>query len=216
MGNLLGMKMMHPCFVMKNAPFLLLPVLSALTAFAHGADLYQNVKITPQRQISMRFYDVSAESGAGLKQQLLSMAPEVTPGHRAIGKAVYQLSWHLDASQQPDKCQLFGVEVTTKVELVMPNWLQLATMPAENQMSWNGFLSAMQEYEGKHKAIVQQAASAIGDGLATLPVSPSCQALRLEADKLGQAKIREAQDQARRYQSETGKGRYMGVSYPNL
>lgn len=95
--------MMHPCFAMKNAPFLLLPVLSALTAFAHGADLYQNVKITPQRQISMRFYDVSAESGAGLKQQLLSKAPEVAPGHRAIGKAVYQLSWHLDASQQPDK-----------------------------------------------------------------------------------------------------------------
>ncbi|MFC3912449.1 DUF922 domain-containing protein [Pseudaeromonas sharmana] len=201
---------------MKKGWRLLLVLGLAHGDMAWAADTYSNVKITPQSQISMHFYDIQADTAPGLKQQLMASAPQVAPGKRAIGKAVYQLSWQLDASQQPQGCQLYGVQVTTKVELILPNWLQLATMPADAQASWNTFLGAMQEYEGKHKAIIKQAALAIGDGLATLPVNTSCQALRVEADRLGEMKIREAQEQARRYQSETGNGRYMGVAYPNL
>jgi len=181
-----------------------------------AAESYKDVKISPQTEVKMHFYDVSAASGADLQQRLLRTAPTSSAGRRAIGKAIYQLSWQLDMSQQNEHCQLYGVKVTTKVELTMPNWLQLSSLGAETQSSWNGFLSAMQEYEGRHKSIVQIAAKEIGDGVASLPVNSSCQVLRTQADAIGYQALDAAREQAKRYQSETGKGRLMGVSYPRL
>jgi predicted secreted Zn-dependent protease len=181
-----------------------------------AAESYKDVKITPQTEVKMHFYDVSAATGEDLQQRLLRTAPTGNPGRRAIGKAIYQLSWQLDMNQQSDSCQLYGVKVTTKVDLTMPNWLQLSSLAAETQSSWNGFLSAMQEYEGRHKSIVQIAAKEIGDGVASLPVNSSCQVLRAQADAIGYQALDAAREQARRYQSETGGGRLMGVSYPRL
>ena len=180
-----------------------------------AAESYKDVKITPQTEVKMHFYDVSAASGADLQQRLLRTAPTSSAGRRAIGKAIYQLSWQLDMSQS-EHCQLYGVKVTTKVELTMPNWLQLSSLAAETQSSWNGFLSAMQEYEGRHKSIVQNAAKQIGEGVAGLAVNSSCQVLRTQADAIGYQTLEAAREQAARYQSETGKGRLMGVAYPRL
>ena len=122
----------------------------------------------------------------------------------------------LDLNQQSDTCQLFGVHVLTKVNVVMPNWLQLSKLNESTQNNWNGFLSAMMEYEGRHKDIVKDAAQKIGDGIASLPVNSSCQALREQANAVGETQLEKAREQMRRYQSETGNGRYMGVAYPKF
>ncbi len=177
---------------------------------------YASVKVEPRMDVNFSFYDVSAEDGQTLKQQLLEKAPASTPGRRAIGKAVYQVNWQLEMNQQSDKCQLFGVKVSTKVKVVMPNWLQLSKLNNSAQNSWNGFLSAMMEYEGRHKEIVQDAVRKIGDGISTLPVNSSCQSLREQADKVGLNELQQARDQVKRYQAETGHGRYLGVNYPRL
>ena len=177
---------------------------------------YSGVKVEPRMDVNFSFYDVKANDGQGLREHLLQVAPKTTTGHRAIGKAVYQVDWKLDLNQQSDACQLFGVHVMTKVNVVMPNWLQLSKFNESTQNSWNGFLSAMMEYEGRHKDIVKDAAQKIGDGIANLPVNSSCQALREQANAVGETQLEKAREQVRRYQSETGNGRYMGVAYPKL
>ena len=191
---------------------LLLATWEAQAADAH----YQNVTVEPRTDVNFSFYDVKATDGKALRDHLLQVAPKTTAGHRAIGKAVYQVDWQLDLNQQSDTCQLFGVHVLTKVNVVMPNWLQLSKLNESTQNNWNGFLSAMMEYEGRHKEIVQEAAQKIGDGIAGLPVNGSCQALREQADAVGETQLEKAREQVRRYQSETGKGRYMGVAYPKF
>ncbi|MGL4207155.1 MAG: DUF922 domain-containing protein [Aeromonadaceae bacterium] len=203
---------------MRNKKRQLTGLVLLLTSLAVVADEpgYSSVKVDPRMEVNFSFYDISAADGQTLKQKLLERAPVSTPGHRAIGKAVYQVNWQLDMNQQDNKCQLFGVKVSTKVKVIMPNWLQVSTLNSSAQNSWNGFLSAMMEYEGRHKEIVQDAARKIGDGISTLPVNSSCQNLREQADKLGLNELQQARDQVKRYQAETGHGRYLGVNYPRL
>lgn len=203
-------------YSMRYPMITLVSGLVAMSLTPVAAESYKDVKVSPQNEVKMHFYDVSAASGEALQPSLLRSAPIATPGRRAIGKAIYQVSWQLDMSQQSDHCQLYGVKVITKIDVTMPNWLQLGSLSAETQSSWNSFLVAMQEYEGRHKTIVQDAAKQIGDGVAGLAVSDSCQALRTQADAIGYQTLDAARERALRYQSETGKGRLMGVSYPHL
>lgn len=192
----------------------LLCMLAWATQPAWADSHYTDVKISPQTQVNMRFYDISASSGAALHEQLLQNAPHSSAGHRAVGKVTYQLDWQLDTSQLQSSCQLYSVKVTTKVEWVMPNWLQLSNLADNTQSSWNNFLGAMQEYEGRHKAIIQAAAKQIGSGIAGLPVEPNCQALKAAADEVGLQALEAARAQVKRYQLETANGRHMGVSMP--
>lgn len=203
---------------MRNKKRQLTGLVLLLTSLAVAADEpgYSSVKVDPRMEVNFSFYDVSADDGQTLKQKLLEKAPVTTPGHRAIGKAVYQVNWQLEMNQQSDMCQLFGVRVSTQVKVVMPNWLQLSKLNNTAQNNWNGFLSAMMEYEGRHKELVQDAAKKIGDGIASLPVNSSCQSLREQADKVGLNELQQAREQVKRYQAETGRGRYLGVSYPRL
>ena len=201
---------------MRYSMITLVSSLMAISLTPVAAESYKDVKISPSSEVSMHFYDVSAATGDELQPSLMRIAPKSSEGRRAIGKAIYQVSWQLDMNQQSNHCQLYGVKVVTKIELTMPNWLQLGALPAETQSIWNGFLSAMQEYEGRHKSIVQDAAKQIGDGVAGLAVNSSCQVLRTQADAIGYQTLEAAREQAARYQSETGKGRLMGVAYPRL
>ena len=180
------------------------------------AENYTNVTITPSTEVNMQFYELNTPAGRSVQQQLLQAAPQGAPGRRAVGKAVYQLSWELDTSQRASVCQLYGVKVKTRIALTMPNWLQLATRPADQQGQWTSFLGAMQEYEGRHKGMVQEAASQLGQTLSALPVNPSCQALQSEADQAGAAALQQLRQQVQRYQQESGHGQSLGVKLPAL
>ncbi len=180
------------------------------------AENYTNVTVTPSTEVNMQFYDLNTQTGTSLQQQLQHSAPHGAPGRRAVGKAVYQLSWELDTTQRASVCQLYGVKIKTRIALTMPNWLQLASQPADQQGQWTHFLGTMQEYEGQHKGMVQSTASQLGQTLATLPVNASCQALQIEADQAGQSALQQLREQVQRYQQESGQGLSLGMKLPAL
>lgn len=175
---------------------------------------YQDVLVDPDVKVSVNFYNLDAADAGALPASILRQAPMIPNGRRSIGKALYKVNWQLDLNQQPDYCHLFGVRVRTAVEVQMPNWLQLSRLPAEAQGSWNRFLGAMLEYESRHKEIVVQASRVIGEGIARLPVNPSCLALRQAADALGQRQLEATRQQVRRYQTETAGGQHLGMTLP--
>ncbi len=194
-----------------------LALLSQLTLQGANAEVpahYKDVKVDPRVKVSVNFYSLDATDAAALPASIVRQAPLTPSGRRSIGKAIYKVNWQLDLNQQSDYCHLFGVRVQTAVEVQMPNWLQLSRLPAEAQGNWNRFLGAMLEYESRHKEIVVQASQAIGQGIAQLPVNPSCLALRQAADTLGRQQLEAARQQVRRYQTETGSGRHLGMTLP--
>lgn len=177
---------------------------------------YQDVRVEPSTSVNMAFYDVSADSPASLQASLLKGAPTVHGGRRALGRAIYQVDWQLDLAQRDDRCQLYAVRMSTKMNVLVPSWRQLGDMSEETQSAWNGFMGSMLEYESWHKELVQKTTQQIGTDIAKLPVNASCQALRREADAVGEQHLAEARQQVRRYRAETAGGRNLGLNYPRF
>ena len=179
-----------------------------------AADHYDNVKIEPKTSVNFRFYDLDASTPAQLTNSILRQAPVGQQGRRAVGRAIYKVNWQLDTSQRKGACNLYGVKVSTQVDVLVPNWLQLSKLNANAQERWNGFLGSMLEYEAWHKDLVISTSERIGQGIAELPKEASCQLLRQQADALGRQELDEARQQVRRYQKETANGKHLGMSLP--
>ncbi|MGB6189998.1 MAG: DUF922 domain-containing protein [Aeromonas molluscorum] len=190
--------------------------LSLLWTAAVGATQahYTGVKIEPDIRVDFQFYKVKGATMQAALAQASSIGPKGSLGQQGLGMASYQLNWSMLAYPLAGNCSLNGVKVTTRIKVMVPEWVNKSQASVREQQNWNIMVGAMLDYESRHKDIVQETASAIGFKLSQLPRSNDCAALRHQGDLQGQALLAQAKSRFARLAEQTDHGRKLGLSWP--
>ena len=128
--------------------------------------------------------------------------------------ASYQLSWQLQTRPEADRCALEQVRVTTRIKVMVPNWMDKARASAAERQKWDRLVTAMFDYESRHKQILLESVSQLGIQLAQLPVERDCAALQYQAWQQGQGVLASTRERFTQLQQQTDHGHTLGVIWP--
>ena len=96
----------------------------------------------------------------------------------------------------------------------MPRWGNEKDGPAELVERWRNYLAALQTHENGHKAIAEQAATAVRDAIVSLGAELNCDVLREELRRVVNQALDQARQRERQYDAETDHGRTQGARFP--
>ena len=97
---------------------------------------------------------------------------------------------------EADRCALEQVRVTTRIKVMVPNWMDKARASAAERQKWDKLVAAMFDYESRHKDILLESVSQLGIQLAQLPVERDCAALQYQAWQRGQGVLASSRETA--------------------
>ncbi|CAM3988116.1 DUF922 domain-containing protein [Aeromonas bestiarum] len=189
-------------------------VAALLYAAAAGAESsrYAGIKVAPDIKVDFQFYRVFGPDVVSVARQIAKQGQTQARGH--IGMASYQLSWQLQTRPEVDRCALEQVRVTTRIKVMVPNWMDKARASAAERQKWDKLVAAMFDYESRHKDILLESVSQLGIQLAQLPVERDCAALQYQAWQQGQGVLASSRERFTRLQQQTDHGRKLGLIWP--
>lgn len=196
---------------MVSKVFMVALMLFAATAGAESSH-YTGIKAVPDIKVDFQFYRVSGPDVASLARQMTSAGTARANGH--IGMASYQLSWQLQTRPEAQRCELEQVRVTTRIKVMVPNWMDKARASAAERQKWDKLVAAMFDYESRHKDILLESVSQLGTRLAQLPVTRDCPTLEHQGWQAGQAVLEATRARFDTLASQTDQGRKLGVVWP--
>lgn len=196
---------------MVSKVFMVALMLFAATAGAESSH-YTGIKAVPDIKVDFQFYRVSGPDVASLARQMTSAGTARANGH--IGMASYQLSWQLQTRPEAQRCELEQVRVTTRIKVMVPNWMDKAKASAAERQKWDKLVAAMFDYESRHKDILLESVSQLGIQLAQLPVERDCAALEYQAWQRGQGVLASLRQRFSQLQQQTDHGRKLGLNWP--
>lgn len=173
---------------------------------------YAGVKVAPDIKVDFQFYRVSGADVGAVMRQITALSPTQADGH--IGKASYQLSWQLQTRATPVRCELDQAQVTARIQVRVPNWMDKGRASAAERQKWDKLVAAMFDYESRHKDILLESVSQLGIRLAQLPVARDCAVLQHQGWQQGQAVLEATRDRFATLAQQTDRGRKLGVSWP--
>ena len=112
---------------------------------------YAGIRVAPDIKVDFQFYRVSGADVAAVMRQIARQAPTQADGH--IGRASYQLSWQLQTRATPVRCELDQAQVTARIQVRVPNWMDKGRASAAERQKWDKLVAAMFDYESRHKDI---------------------------------------------------------------
>ncbi|MEZ6952710.1 DUF922 domain-containing protein [Aeromonas media] len=173
---------------------------------------YADIRVAPDIKVDFQFYRVSGSDVAAVMRQITALSPTQADGH--IGRASYQLSWQLQTRATPARCELDQAQVTARIQVRVPNWMDKAKASAAERQKWDKLVAAMFDYESRHKDILLESVSQLGIRLAQLPVAQDCAVLQHQGWQQGQAVLEATRDRFATLAQQTDRGRKLGVSWP--
>lgn len=173
---------------------------------------YAGVKVAPDIKVDFQFYRVSGADVGAVMRQITALSPTQADGH--IGKASYQLSWQLQTRATPVRCELDQAQVTARIQVRVPNWMDKGRASAAERQKWDKLVAAMFDYESRHKDILLESVSQLGIRFAQLPVAQDCAVLQHQGWQQGQAVLEATRDRFATLAQQTDRGRKLGVSWP--
>ncbi|MCO4203904.1 DUF922 domain-containing protein [Aeromonas taiwanensis] len=173
---------------------------------------YSGIRVVPDIKVDFQFYRVSGADVAAVMRQITALSPAQADGH--IGRASYQLSWQLQTRPTPARCELDQADVTVRIKVRVPNWMDKARAPEKERQKWDKLVAAMFDYESRHKDILLESVSQLGIRLAQMPVTTSCEALQHQGWQEGQAALEATRERFATLAKQTEQGRKLGVIWP--
>ena len=173
---------------------------------------YGGIRVVPDIKVDFQFYRVSGADVAAVMRQITALSPAQADGH--IGRASYQLSWQLQTRPTPARCELDQADVTVRIKVRVPNWMDKARAPEKERQKWDKLVAAMFDYESRHKDILLESVSQLGTRLAQLPVTRDCPTLEHQGWQAGQAVLEATRARFDTLASQTDQGRKLGVVWP--
>ena len=178
---------------------------------------YHDVRITEQTTQNTEFYDVEALDPENFEKQIVELAPlKKSTNRRSVTKVTSYIDWTLDTSQENDECKLYGAKIITNITTTLPHWVGIDDQPFEVQHSWNEFLDSVSKYETRHNHIVERISKEIAKKIRFVKKEKLCSVLINKINNIGMSGITKAENSVKRYQSETGGGRMLGVQMPSF
>ncbi|WP_232727889.1 DUF922 domain-containing Zn-dependent protease [Acidovorax sp. 69] len=158
---------------------------------------------------TLRPYPVRAQPGETLRQALNAATPITVNAQRFHGHTRWDVRWTFRWWREASgRCTLTEVTTRLRTEVQLPE-LRSAT-PAQ-QAVFDRYLPALSRHEQGHVQFGRDAALAIDQGIAALPVAPDCATLEREANALGQRQLRDHAEREKQYDRDTRHGASQGV-----
>lgn len=178
---------------------------------------YHNLNISEVTNKHTEFYDVTALDPQSLREEIMNLAPENSnTSRKSITKVTYSVDWSLDTQQTEEGCELYGAKIITNITTTIPRWIGIENQAPEVQAEWDKFMAAVSSYEKRHNHIMERVSNNIANKIKFVPRQALCSDLLTIVNKIGVSGVENAKSSVRRYQSETGGGRYMGVQMPKF
>ena len=176
---------------------------------------YHDVQIDEVVNRNTEFYDLNASNPDELRKAILENAPtNADSGRHSISKMSYGVDWNLDTIQENGECKLLGVKVVTNITMLMPRWNGVANMGIDAQRAWSDYLSSVASYGERHNKIMEGVSRQIAERIRFVKKRALCSDLIADVNQIGTVMLSDARDRVKRYRSETGAGRQMGVRLP--
>lgn len=156
-----------------------------------------------------RPYPVHARPDESLRQALQAATPIVENGRRFHGYTRWTVRWTYRWWRESDgRCRITDVTVRLRSEVQLP---ELRTASPAQRAVFERYLRALSRHEDGHVQFGRDAAQAIDQGIAALPVAPDCPTLERQANALGQRLLDDHVARERQYDQTTGHGVSQGA-----
>ncbi len=180
-----------------------------------GDSYYHNINVEEIVNRQTEFYNLVANTPDELREQILKNAPvNSNTQKQSLNRMSYSVDWNLDTVQEEGECKLLGAKVVTTITLTMPRWIGIENMEPDAQKAWNEYLTSVDNYGNKHNKILDEISKNIANAIRLIHKRELCDDLISEVNDSGSKILINARGNLKRYQSETGGGRLMGVKLP--
>jgi len=157
-------------------------------------------------------YAISGRSVRELRAQMHALGP-VDP--RQGGRASAYTQWHLEENHSlqsgADACRIANVQVSVKVTITLPRWIDPERGSARLQAEWAVFLEHLRSHEQGHRANGLEAADAVRTLLVATAAEADCQTLEAHVDAALKAVVARYKKADVDYDARTRHGRRQGA-----
>jgi predicted secreted Zn-dependent protease len=168
----------------------------------------------PQVKETIAYYNVAGNTPEELRGELNRIGPFDKDGRQFDAMTRWYVNWRYRYDKTEQACGIASVTTEVKVNIVLPQLVQDAAMPAELRQTFETFVAALLTHGRGHGKIGIDIAGRIEDGIAKLPAEPTCDRMGQVANELGQELIREANRQGADYDAQTNHGGTLGARFP--
>jgi len=133
----------------KRSLLFLVPILLSASTLLNQPTLEKILAKDVDCPFSVNWYDIYGADVSELKENLLAFGPVDEKGIHRYALVSWNLSWKWQVLEngRPD---LSTSEVTSKIRLTLPRWIDKVRAPKELQYQWDSMLSKIGEHERNH------------------------------------------------------------------
>lgn len=199
----------------RSISLALLLLISAVSAAGQGMYVGQQPSPFPgevRASLNVTYYDIQGSEPSELANAMRSEMSSRT-GHQFYGLT----RWHIAAEYQMvargGRCRLQEVVVRVDTEIILPRWRPPVSASPEIVSDWRNFVAALERHERTHHRLIDEAAEIIRRRLVQLS-TPTCQAMAVEARRVLERGVEEAEGRNNAYDQHTDHGRLEGATWP--
>ena len=126
----------------------------------------------------------------------------------------WYVTWHYDYQRFSGGCRLTRITVRDDVTILLPEWHPLAGTSSALVSKWNTYLRNLRRHENGHEQNSITASTRIASDLHGLSSFPSCPVADATANRLGYARIKQANHADVTYDARTRHGATQGAVFP--
>lgn len=158
------------------------------------------------------YYDVEGYTAHTLLAGLTEHGPVVN-GKRFFGLTEWEVNAEYRWVEHATRCSIDDLTVRVSVKTHLPQWRAPVEASFDTRAAWTQFVTALDEHEGGHRRLAEEAGEAIRWRLISLH-TPTCDRIRGEAQRAVVAVLDEYDAHNRTYDAETGHGRTQDAVWP--
>lgn len=163
-------------------------------------------------QLSYSIYTAPYKAGQSMRQALSSATPIRENGEVFHGYTQWHIRWRFRWQSQADgACRMVANTTELSAVITLP---ELSGADAQGRREFASYIAALRKHEMGHYQIAQVAAQRIDQAILALPTTPSCQALSIRANELGERFLAQARQAGFDYDRDTQHGRTQGAWLP--
>jgi predicted secreted Zn-dependent protease len=160
------------------------------------------------------FYDVGGTTPPAIRTELNRHGPFDLQGRRFDGSTRWYVRWRYTYKAVPEGCAIADVSTSTDIAITLPRLSPDTPATEELKRAFSDYVARLREHEDGHAQIAIEISKRIETAIAALPPEPICDRMGQVANDLGQALIKEANNQDFDYDVRTQHGRTQGVIFP--
>lgn len=127
-------------------------------------------------------YDLRGLTTKQIHDDIMKSAPQEN-GETIDGEMNDDVSLSLNSAMQGDTCRIASDQVTLKLIIALPRWVDEGRASDDVRKAWNAYFSVLKAHEEGHKAIALKAANAIDGLIHADPSAQSCADLETKIKK---------------------------------